>query len=371
MDIYSTYYMMAALEEMPLEHNFFKQRYFPTNTAMDIFGTSFVLADYRENTLKRAPFVLPRVGALPVGREGFSTATLEPANIAISKPLTADQLTNRGFGESLLSTATPADRARRLLMGDLADLNARISRTEEILAVQTMLNNGCTMLHRTDDPAVYEEVGAKFYDGENNPAEFTPAQPWQHSTYDSTEHAWVPGNWYDDMCAMIKMLTKKGRPVRDVIVSPDVGDFLMEDGWVLAMLDNRRVEMGHIAPQEICEYMYQVCTINFKGRVLPIIVDDGTYEEGGVDVPYLPGGTVIITAPGCGRGLYGAVTQMTTSGQWETVAGTRIPLHIFTVRPPANETQVTARPLFVPNRPNPWTVAKDVFGTAGSGGEGE
>ena len=86
MDIYSTYYMMAALEEMPLEHNFFKNRYFPTDQAMDIFGTAFVLADYKENTLKRAPFVLPRVGALPVGREGFSTATLEPANIAISKP---------------------------------------------------------------------------------------------------------------------------------------------------------------------------------------------------------------------------------------------------------------------------------------------
>ena len=31
MDIYSTYYMLAALEEMPLEHNFFKSRYFPTN----------------------------------------------------------------------------------------------------------------------------------------------------------------------------------------------------------------------------------------------------------------------------------------------------------------------------------------------------
>ena len=49
MDIYSTYYMLAAVNELPPEHTFFKRRYFPTNTAMDIFGTSKVLADYKDN----------------------------------------------------------------------------------------------------------------------------------------------------------------------------------------------------------------------------------------------------------------------------------------------------------------------------------
>ena len=140
MDIYDTLYMLAAIEELTPEPTFFKRRYFPTDLASDVFGTSKVLADYKEGSRKAAPFVVPRIGALPVGRSGFSTYELEPGNIAISKPLTIDQLTRRGFGESIMSTVTPEMRARRLLMGDLSDLSARVSRTEEWLACETMLN---------------------------------------------------------------------------------------------------------------------------------------------------------------------------------------------------------------------------------------
>ena len=170
MNIYDTLYMLAAIEELTPEPTFFKRRYFPTDEAMDVFGTSKVLADYKEGNRKAAPFVVPRIGPLPVGRSGFSTYELEPGNISISKPLTIDQLSKRGFGESIMSTATPEERARRLLMGDLSDLSARVSRTEERLACDTMLDNGCVMRHQTDDPEVYEDVPVQFYDGENNPA---------------------------------------------------------------------------------------------------------------------------------------------------------------------------------------------------------
>lgn len=360
MDIYSTYFMLAAVREIPLEHTFFKRRYFPTDAAMDIFGTARVLADYKEDSQKRAPFVLPRIGSIPGTRDGFSTAELEPANIAVAMPLTLDQLQKRGFGESLLSQATPADRAQHFLISDLAELSARISRTEELLAVKTMIDNGTVMRHRTDSADIYEDVGAYFYDGNNNPALFTPSSAWEHSTYDSTK-GWTPGNWYNDICAMIRQLTQSGRPAREIVVAQDVGDFLMTDGWVLDMLDNRRAEMGRIAPTELTEYVYEIGAFNFKGRVMPILVSDGTYDEGGVDTAYVPAGTVIVTAPNCGRGLYGAVTQMETDGNFHTYAGTRVPQHIFTIRPPVKETQLTARPLFVPNRPNPWCVATDVL----------
>ena len=366
MDIYDTYFMLGAIQELPVEHNFFKNRYFPTDAAMDIFGTSRVLADFKEDRRKYAPFVLPRIGSIPATREGFSTAELEPANISISMPLTLDQLQSRNFGESLLSTATPAERAQHFLMNDLQELSARISRTEEALTIETMLSNGCEMLHRTDREDIYETIGTKFYDGANNPALFTPAAKWTHSTMSGG--SWTPGNWYDDLCAMIGMLVKKGRAAREILVSSDVGDFLMEDGWVLAMLDNRRVEMGRIDPSTLTEYVYQIGSFNFKGRVLPVLVSDGTYEKDGVDTPYVPEQSVIVTSPGCGRGLYGAVTQMETDGEWHTYAGTRVPQRIFTVRPPANETQVTSRPLFVPNRPNPWAVAKNVFTDTPTGG---
>ena len=360
MNIYDTLYMLAALEELTPEPTWFKRRYFPTDLALDVFGTSKVLADYKENNHKAAPFVLPRVGPLPVGRSGFSTYELEPGNIAISKPLTIDQLNKRGFGESLFSTATPEMRARMLLMGDLSDLSARVTRREEWLACETMLNNGCVMRHQTDDPEIYEDIPVQFYDGTNNPALFTPAAKWTHG---KDEH--TPGNWYWDVIQMIKMLTHRGKPATDLVVSNDVGNFLMEDPWIQYMMDNRRADYGAINPEELTEYVISLGRFNFGGRRLEIFVNDGTFEDmTGKDTPFLEEGSAIVTAPDCGKGLYGAVTQKQMDNQWHTHAGTRVPNYLSTIIPPADETVVSSRPLLVPKTVSPWTSAKKVFDVA-------
>ena len=361
MDIYDTLYMLAAVEQLDPEPNFFKRRYFPTNTDLDVFGTSKVLADYREGNRKAAPFVMPRIGALPVGRGGYSTYELEPGNISISKPLTIDQLRKRGFGESLMSTATPEERARRLLMGDLSDLSARITRREEWLACDTMLNNGTVMRHVSDNPDVYEDVPVQFYDGNSNPGAFTPATKWTHSTKAQTGII-TRGNWYADICAMIKMLVQHGRPAVDLVVANDVGNFLQEDPWVVEMMDNRRSEYGAINPEALTEYVTSLGSYNFGGRRLNILVNDGTFEdEKGNEVPFLAPGSVIVTAPNSGRGLYGAVTQKEMDMQWHTYAGMRVPNHISTIVPPADETVVSCCPLYVPRSTTPWVAAKNVL----------
>ncbi len=174
-------------------------------------------------------------------------------------------------------------------------------------------------------------------------------------------------NWYFDICAMIKMLTQKGRPAREVIVSNDVGEFLMADPWMIAMLDNRRIEMGRIAPEALTEFVTSLGVINFMGRKLELLVSDGTYEDDeGKDQPLMEAESVIVTAPGCGKGLYGGVTQLEADGEFHTYAGMRVPQHIFTMKPPVKETQLTAKPLFAPVRKNPWTSATKVL--SGQGG---
>ena len=362
MNIYDTYYMLAAVRELKPEHTFFKRRYFPTNMALDVFGTSKVLADYKGKSAKRAPFVLPRIGGVSVAREGFSTYELEPANICLSIPLTQDQLIKRGFGESLMSGLTPADRAKQFLIGDLAELEARIARTEEWMAIQTMLDNGCIMKHQTETEGVYEDIEAKFYDGDNNPAMYTPAGNWEHSIVDANGVI-TPGNWYTDICNMVKELAGRGLPARDLLLASDVGAWLMEDPWVLKMLDIRRAEMGRIAPTELTEYVTEIGVFNFAGRNLSMIVCDGSFEDAdGNDGPYMPLGSVIVTAPDCGKGRYGAVTQLENDGEFHTHVGTRVPQHIFTIKPPTKETQLTSRPLLVPKRATPWMAAKAVFG---------
>lgn len=72
-------------------------------------------------------------------------------------------------------------------------------------------------------------------------------------------------------------------------------------------------------------------------------------------------GSVIVTAPDCGRGLYGAVTQKEMDSQWHSYAGMRVPNHISTIVPPADETILSCRPLFVPKTMTPWISAVNVF----------
>lgn len=352
MNIYDTLFMLAAVEELTPEPTFFKRRYFPTDQELDVFGTSKVLIDYKENSQKAAPFVLPRIGSLPIGRSGFDTYELEPGNVSVSKIVTEDQLQHRGFGESILTRIDPAERAQRLMMGDLADLSARISRREEWLACETMLHNGCTMRHQTNDPEIYEDVPVQFYDGNNNPGMFTPGAAWAHGT------ASKPGNWYFDIISMIKMLTRRGRPATDLIVSNDVGNFLMSDPWILSMMDNRRSEYGAINPEELTEYVTSLGTFNFGGRKLQIFVNDGQFTEADdTQAPFLANGSVIVTAPNCGKGLYGLVTQKEMDHKWHSYAGMRVPNHISTIEPPADKSVMSCRPLFVPKTATPWTAA--------------
>ena len=165
------------------------------------------------------------------------------------------------------------------------------------MACQTMLNNGCVMRHETDVEGVYEDVEVKFYDEETNPALFTPAAKWTHSTI-STKGEITVGNWYEDIYQMLARQKRRGMPATDLLVSSDVGAFLMEDPWVLRMLDNRRVEMGRIQPTELTEYVTHLGAFNFKGRLLDILVSDGGYEdEDGTDKAYLDDGSAIVTAP--------------------------------------------------------------------------
>lgn len=260
-----------------------------------------------------------------------------------------------------MSTATPEQRARRLLVGDLSDLSARITRTEEKLACDTMLDNGTTMRHQSDDPDVYEDVPVKFYDGNNNPGAFTPANAWTHSTKAATGII-ARGNWYEDICAIIKSLVQRGRPAVDLIVANDVGNFLQEDPWIVEMMDNRRSEYGTINSAALTPFVTSLGNYNFGGRRLNILVNDGTFEdEKGNEVPFLADGSVIVTAPNCGKGLYGAVTQKEMDNQWHTHSGMRVPNHISTIVPPADETIVSCRPLFVPQTSTPWIAAKNVL----------
>ena len=108
--------------------------------------------------------------------------------------------------------------------------------------------------------------------------------------------------------------------------------------------------------------MISLGRFNFGGLKMEIFVNDGTFEDmAGKDTPFLEDGSAVVTAPSCGKGLYGAVTQKEMDNKWHTHAGIRVPNYVSTIIPPADETIVSCRPLLAPKTVSPWTSTKKVF----------
>lgn len=358
-DIYSTHFMEAVIREKPTVYTFIRDRYFGGTAG--VFKTPKIMVDYDDgagNLL--APFVIPRVGKAPMGRAGYETRELTPAYIAPSRPLSIDDLEKRQAGESLVSTMTPAQRERNFLVDDLDFLDKAITRREEWMCVNTMLDNACTMEHIGDKADKHTDMVAQYYDGTNNPGVFKPSAKWAPGTANKR------GTWYEDVCRQIESLTTAGREVTDLVVGNNVAQIILNDPWVLSMLDNRRGWLGEVDPRWQPNGVVRIAKLNFDGVELEIFSYKGTYQVMGKDgkmqtEQYFPAGGALLAAPNTGKLRYGAVTQVEMDNNTYTRTGKRIPKHNVNVDTNMKETILTARPNAAPNMKGQWRACRNVL----------
>ena len=333
---FETHTMLMAVEQLARVPSFLSDRYFPTNDTTDLFSTDDVLAEYREGTKKLAPFVSPRRGGVTITRDGYEMKRFSPANIAPKRTLTIDDLKKKGFGEALYANLTPEQRQLILLMSDFDDLQSRIRRRREQMAAETLLTNGCVMKHITDDPNKPEEFAVQFYTGVDD-AIFTPSTDWDEATADIIA----------DIAAAAGFLTSRGLAATDLIVGTDVADAILNNEKILKLLDNRNVQIGGISPEQLP-----------SGATIDVILYEETYEdEKGKTTPFIDPKKAILTAPGCGRTIYGAVTQLEQAdGEFHTYTGKVVPKYTANADSNTREITLTSRPLVVPNNKSPWIV---------------
>lgn len=348
LDLTKTYTMLAAYETLPPVPSFLKDRYFPTNAMTDVFNTDDVLVDYKDGTKKAAPFVIPTVGGKNMDRGGFTTDRFTPPLIAPKRTLSVDDLKKRGFGEALFNGVAPAERKALITMRDLRELDEMTTRREEIMAAETMINSKCVMKQWNGSDYTTEKT-IQFYTEGTNPYQYTPTNGWDTET----------GAILQDMHQMILMLTQKGLPAEDLIVAGDVADAMISNAKIQKMLDISNMNIGNIAPLELPEGAARIGTLNVFGKMINVISYVETYEnEEGTITPYIPDGTVIMTAPGAGRGLYGAVTQLEYDGEFYSYAGRRVPKYLPDPATNVRELTLSSCPVLIPKNKGAWISAK-------------
>lgn len=358
-DIYSTHFMDAVIREKPKVFSFLKDRYFPET---DVFKTENVFVDYDDgegNVL--APFVVPRVGKVPMERSGYETREIAPSYIAPSRPLSIDVLTKRMAGESLVSTLTPAQREKQYLVGDLDFLDKAISRTEEQMCSGVLLDNAFEVIHIGDKEGKGKKFEARYYDGSENKGAFKPTAKWEVGT--ETKR----GTWYDDTCRQAYDLAENGRQVTDLVVGSQVAELILNDPWALKMLDNRRIELGKVDPRWQENGVVALGVLNFAGIDLQVMCYRGSYQEkdkktGALNTKYyFPSAGALLAAPNTGKLRYGMVTQVEMDKKTYSRTGTRVPKHNVNVDANTKETIMTARPIAAPKMKSPWRACRDVL----------
>jgi hypothetical protein len=351
LNVFDTYYMLGMMMEIVPVQTFFRDRYFPTDDSLDIFAADKVLIEYKEGDRRMAPFVVARAGDIPIARGGYEMDEIAPSSILPSRALTIDDLKKRGFGEAILANKTAEERAVALQTKDLKDLDARITRREEWMCAQTMINNGCTITEYLDSKTVGQTRDVYYYDTSgSNPALYTVGAEWDNA-----------GDFMGDVGAMCESLEERGLPATDLVVGSDVGKFILSNETLQKLLDNRRMEYGTIAPKNLTPGVSWLGKLNFSGFELDVFSVRETYvDESGVTQRYFPAKSAMVTAPGCGRLMYAHIDQMEADEQIHTFTGKRIPKYVPLREADMRKLRLGSRPLAAPNQKAPWMYAPNV-----------
>lgn len=334
--MYETRTMMQSISMMMPVQSFFKDTFFSTP---ETFLTETIEFDIRKGKRKMAPFVAPRIGGIVMDREGFETKTLKAGKIAPERVLTIDDISTRSFGENIYSQRTPAQRAEEILATDLSELDEYISRREEHMCREVLLNGKLVM----SGEGFERQLDYNF----TNKEALIDAKKWTNqSTSDPIADlkAW-----------RLKIIQSTGMAPDILVMASNVVDSFVSHPKVKEMLNLLRVNIGSIEPSIKNE------AVTFIGKLPSLGVEIYSYDEwflddNNVEQPMMPDNHIILGVSGKSKVLYAAVTQYEKEKP-VTIEGERIPKYIVDTKNEIQTLRLTSRPVPAPFNVDSWYVA--------------
>lgn len=364
MNILDSYVMLGLWEGLSPVNTFFRDRYFPTEPS-DIFKTKKVLVEYRDGDHGVAPFMMQNADPINVTRGGFQIHDYAPVCIKQGRLLTVDQLEQLGFGEAILTDKTPEDREAAATQEDLAMLERRITRSEELLSVTTIINNGFSV----NELAGLADDGTEIIGNVATVQYYDPNVGNDGAITISAGDKLTSSSKFSDLVKIVRpmcrSLSRRGLPAKDLLIGQDVADLLLDLADVRQLLDkNSGIIIADPIVAEMSKYdgVTLLGQINVSGYRLNLIVVDEQYGvetiNGGVKTVtyynYFPAKSICVTAPGAGHMMYGGISRMNEQGKIETIASKRFP-DLFVKREKKMRTiTLETCPLAAPKNYAPW-----------------
>lgn len=320
--LFDTRTMLRMLEQAKRPKSFLKDTFFATQTPFD---TEYVDIDIIKGKRRMAPFVSPRVGSKTVDRNGYETKIYKPVLVSPDTITTAEDLMKRAPGETIYGAGSPDIRAAAMLARDMMELDDMITRREEWMAAQVLFTGAVDM--------VGEGVNESVSFGLTNTATLASGAQWDEST----------SNPIGDLVTARKTIIQgSGVTPTMAILGSDAAATFTGNSKVLAALDNRRTEMGMLAPDP-----NRGNGLTYIGYIAEAGLELWGYDEwylddSGVEQPMIPVNKVLVgSSQARCEMLYGAVVDVNRG----TFAIPRVPKSWTQEKPSARFVQISSRPL--------------------------
>lgn len=292
MPIYDTRTMMQAVEQLHTPSTFLLNTFFANE---ETFDTETVDVDIVKQGRTLAPFVSPRIEGKVRADQGFATKTFKPAYIKEKIPTTADKLLKRSAGQNPYSDETPAERAAQRLGRELSDMNDSITRREEWMAAKALVTGQVPVKGEGVDFVVD-------YGMESSHKIASLTNKWTEPE----------GDPLADIRGWHRQVTKaSGRRPTDLVLDGEAQDALFDNAKFMAALNNRRVDMGLIKPENLPENVIYLGYLNDPGVDVWAYVEYSINPESGLLEPNIPAGQIILGSRNTRNArLYGAIQDV-------------------------------------------------------------
>ena len=337
-DLYTPRTLAEVVKTTPPVRTFLRDRFF---TNVKTFPTKRVDIDIVKGNRKMAAFIHPMVGGEIVQAEGYETKSYAPPLINPATISTADQLLERLPGEDMYSGKTPADRAAEKLIEEYNQLNDMTTRREEWMAAQVLTTGQLKVKGKGVDEVI--DFGL------TNKITLASTKKWGASAAD------IWGNLKD----WKQQVSRNGfANANMVIMGKAAADAFMADATVAKLLDNRRIEIGAIKPEEMEGGLTYYGHLNLPG--VDIYGYDEVYldDETGETKPLIPDNVVLmIPSAASFMRAYGLCTYLDDAGAWHRAETDRLLRTYVEHRPDRRFIELQTHPLLIPDKIDSWLAA--------------
>ena len=336
--IYDPRCLAEVVRTTPPVHTFLRDRFFPR---VKPFHTKEVDIDIVKGNRKMAAFIHPLIGGEVVQSEGYETKSYKAPLVNPVTITTADQFLERMPGEDMYSGRTPAERAAEKLVEEYNMLNDMTTRREEWMAAQVLTTGQL----KVKGKGVNEVIDFGF----TNKVALEGTAQWGKSA----------AKPWENLCAWKQQVSRNGFANANIIImGKAAANYFMSDSKIKEMMDNRRFDVGAMAPRELEGGVTYYGYLNLPGVQIygydEVYLDDESKET----KPLIPDNMVLMIPTNANfMRAYGACTYLDDNGVWHTAETDRLLRTYVEHRPDRRFLELQSRTLLIPDKVDSWITA--------------